>query len=223
MASLTWVKCALWTGLCGTAWCFHDWVRLSMLSNLEQCSKFAAVPSTTVPIDPQSQPLPYHESVHSHKSFSLAVSYQAFICCSFVLSQRRGKWLGQRGCPQPFQVARCSFSAWMMQLKLTSSVWPELMTAFSEVPHLSILNIFFHFLRVPQGVSAERKKTNKQINKKWACYIHRWINEYLWGSSAPEFSGSPFFIHPINIMNYKQILLCCLNRVTCVSLLKSWL
>lgn len=163
MASLTRVKCALWTGLCGTAWCFHDWVRLSVLSNLEQCSKFAAVSSTTVLIDPQSQPLPYHKSVRSHKSFSLIVSYQAFICCSFVLSQRQGKWLGQKWRPQPFQVSRCLFFAGMMKLKLTSSVWPELMTGLSQRYLIFQSWIFsLHFLRVPQGVSAERKKTNKQ-------------------------------------------------------------
>lgn len=162
MASLTRVKCALWTGLCDTAWCFHDWVRLSMLSTLEKCSKCCCSLSHHSSYRSSSQPLPCHKSVRSHKSFSLVVSYQACICCPFLLSQRRGKWLVWRGCPQPFQVSRCLFSAWMMQLKLTSSVEPELMTGLSQRYLIFQSWIFsLHFLRVSQGVSEEREEKNK--------------------------------------------------------------
>lgn len=164
MASLTRVKCALWTGLCDTAWCFHDWVRLSMLSTLEKCSKCCCSLShhSSYRSSESTPSLPQVSALTQVLLLSCFLSGLYLLSISFITKTRKMISMERMSSALPGikMLVLCLDDAAQANLQCRTRTHDR---AFSEVPHLSILNIFFAFLKsFSRGV---RRKRGKKQNK----------------------------------------------------------
>lgn len=163
MASLTRVKCALWTGLCGTAWCFHDWVRQSMFSTLEKCSKCCCSLShhSSYRSSESTPSLPQVSALTQILLLSCFLSGLYLLSISFITKTRKMTSTERMSSAFPGikMLVLCLDDAAQANLQCWTRTHDR---AFSEVPHLSILNIFFAFLKsFLRGVRRKRGKKTK--------------------------------------------------------------